>query len=233
MTAVTRCRPVFPGLAPTRAFRHVQQKRWESDRTRRAASTKVLQVDQATFHPFGQDKSALYAEPLTWHLNIDSSTVWAVVGSGSSTFLSSVLLGRARADPPLSRSWPFLKDPANEHLLLHDIITKVAFKTRLKGFGTPSQIGEFSDYTARFGALQEEDQVTLHQHFEEYLKEHELPKDETRIRDVAERLQITSLLDRPLIGLSNGQTRRARIARALLKQPRILILEEPFSASSP
>ncbi|EDR07691.1 uncharacterized protein LACBIDRAFT_298107 [Laccaria bicolor S238N-H82] len=40
------------------------------------------------------------------------------------------------------------------------------------------------------------------------------------------------LLDIPLIALSNGQTRRARSARAVMKAPGLLLLNEPLSECS-
>src|SRR5262249_44125480 len=48
------------------------------------------------------------------------------------------------------------------------------------------------------------------------------------ISGVAERLGIASLLPQSFINLSNGQVRRARIARALLVKPELLILDDPF-----
>ena len=43
-----------------------------------------------------------------------------------------------------------------------------------------------------------------------------------------DRLGLTSLLDRSFIKLSNGQTRKARIGKALLRQPSVLLLDNPF-----
>lgn len=40
---------------------------------------------------------------------------------------------------------------------------------------------------------------------------------------------LTGLLDIPAIALSNGQTRRARIVKAILDQPELLLLDEPLS----
>ena len=50
---------------------------------------------------------------------------------------------------------------------------------------------------------------------------------------LAERLEIRHLLDLPLVALSNGQTRRAKIITHLLKKPAVLILDEPLSMSLP
>lgn len=51
------------------------------------------------------------------------------------------------------------------------------------------------------------------------------------IDKVAEQLDIAHLLPLSFVKLSNGQTRRARIARALLRHPSMLILDEPLSKS--
>ena len=42
-------------------------------------------------------------------------------------------------------------------------------------------------------------------------------------------MDLASLLDLPLISLSNGQTRRARIVKAILDNPELLLLDEPLS----
>lgn len=51
------------------------------------------------------------------------------------------------------------------------------------------------------------------------------------IEQVAKQLNVDHLLDLSFVKLSNGQTRRARIARALLKNPSMLVLDEPLSKS--
>ena len=45
---------------------------------------------------------------------------------------------------------------------------------------------------------------------------------------LADQMNLTSLLDLPLRALSNGQTRRARIVKAILDNPELLLLDEPF-----
>ena len=58
------------------------------------------------------------------------------------------------------------------------------------------------------------------------LSENQISAD--RLRQIAELLQLTELLDQPFITLSNGETRRMLLARSLVKKPDILLLDHPF-----
>ena len=50
-----------------------------------------------------------------------------------------------------------------------------------------------------------------------------------RAREVAQRLGIASLLDRKPGGLSSGQKQRVSLARAIVRKPSVLLLDEPLS----
>jgi multiple sugar transport system ATP-binding protein len=58
-----------------------------------------------------------------------------------------------------------------------------------------------------------------------------VPADEreARVRDVAARLGIERLLDRKPAAISGGQQQRVALGRALVKRPRIYLLDEPLS----
>ncbi len=56
------------------------------------------------------------------------------------------------------------------------------------------------------------------------------PEGQFQIEDVVARTGISALMDRMPAKLSGGEAQRASIARALLTQPRLMLMDEPLSA---
>ena len=55
----------------------------------------------------------------------------------------------------------------------------------------------------------------------------ESPRDEQVVRDVAARLDLTAILGRTLDAISGGQRQRVFVGRALVQEPRAILLDEP------
>ncbi|GAA6061688.1 hypothetical protein JCM10212_005980 [Sporobolomyces blumeae] len=194
----------------------------------------IFQATATDVYPFGvpsDDPSHALFEKLSF--TISNTDCWAVLSPSSSSrtradFLST-LLHQVRYSPTQSAGHPILATlpqvdrPADEggprDRTVDDLIKVVSFKTRL------GRSGEFDDYTARYYSIRDEDKLTTLDH----LKQATGVSDEAEIRATADSLRMENLLDLPVITLSNGQTRRARILRALLAKPELLILEEPFT----
>lgn len=142
---------------------------------------------------------------------------WAVVGPTGSgkTTLAQLLLGRIRPQAG-TVEWPMLADlPA---MLPSAVIEYVPFREESRRFSYGRHY-----YQQRFHFVEPHEDITLDQ----FLRSG-TPADESRLRAVADALGIESRRQQSLIQLSHGQMRRARIARAMLSQPGLLILDEPF-----
>ena len=144
-------------------------------------------------------------EPILRDLSVEirSGDCWAVVGqigSGKTTFLQ-VLAGQ-------------LPTPAGT-LTRHSAVAFVSFKEESNRFS----YGDFF-YQQRYQATMSDSAPVLRQ----YLQITGSSADISLI----DQLGLTPLLDLSFIKLSNGQTRKARIAKALLIGSPLLLLDNPF-----
>jgi len=73
--------------------------------------------------------------------------------------------------------------------------------------------------------------MTVRQNLEFPLKLRKVPKDEMdrRVNEAAEILGITQYLDRKPKALSGGQRQRVAIGRAIVREPKVLLMDEPLS----
>jgi len=74
--------------------------------------------------------------------------------------------------------------------------------------------------------------LTVHDNIAYGMRARHLPSDITadRVRDLAGRLGLREVLQQPAGTISGGQSQRVALARALAVKPKILLLDEPFSA---
>ena len=214
-----------------------------SDNIQRPA---LIDITRATFyrdHPSSSAENHVLFPSLTFTLPsfAHPSQHWAVLSSSASarTAFLEVLRSRYVCAPPTARTYPYLstteilaKDP---HLRTPSkAIQYVGFDAERGSLGGSSVRGAY--LSARYEARKEETDFSLL----DYLKGNtELNPAETPghtvdgdlLARVLEELRLQGLMDMPVSNLSNGQTRRAKIAKTLMAKPELLLLDGPFSRS--
>jgi ATPase subunit of ABC transporter with duplicated ATPase domains len=207
---------------------------------RLATLPPVIRLKDATFYrttPTSPDAKALFPET-TLELPSDavSAESWAIVGATSRvrTDFLNILRGQLIPNVPTARTYPYLatEEIARKDLRLrqpHYAIQYVGFdadrgQTNLRGSYLSQRYEskrEIEDYTVREYLL-----GTMALNSDKSLMN--IPAEDALEKVVVD-LKLRKLLDMPVNHLSNGQTRRSKIAKALLMRPEVLMLDSPFS----
>ena len=211
-------------------------------------SSDLISIRNATFYrdfpaPGGEPKPLF--QGLT--LSIPAKTkkaigeTWAVIGassSGKSTLLD-ILRGGLLCQPPNARLFPYLDTVQSQGgPNLRDPRRAIQYV----GFGDANDklsgsAAKGAYLSARYESRREATDFSLLDYLrgnlslsptDEELKVAQDPTAEQSLDEIATLLKLKDLLELPVGNLSNGQTRRARIAKALLRRPLALLLDEPF-----
>ncbi|KAL8769475.1 MAG: hypothetical protein Q9209_004536 [Squamulea sp. 1 TL-2023] len=169
---------------------------------------------------------------------------WSVIGPSSAgkTTLLEILRGQHLCFPPTSRSYPYLSSPEidrKDHRLRNSFraFQYVGFSGKhggdLRGGNTAG-----SYLSARYESRREATDFTVLDYLKGNIELNPSTEAQAHLKEgldlnkVIHDLNLEDLVDMPAGNLSNGQTRRAKIAKALLDKPEVLLLDEPFSELS-
>ncbi len=149
---------------------------------------------------------------------------WAVVGptgSGKST-LAETLLGRHALHGGALR-WPLfdrLRSAGRTVSYASQVVAHVTFREDSRLF---SYAGRYYQQRFEFADSGSDTPLSLDQ----FLRAG-TTASEPEFASACARFGLAGLLAQPFMTLSNGQTRRARLARAALARPEVLVLDDPF-----
>lgn len=178
-------------------------------------STTLVKLKGCVLHQAGGSSVRVFRNALDFSAR--SNEHWAVIGSSKTQFLKA-LASQYQATPPLSRTYPFLNketwpSSAIQFLEFNGVLPTAHLAARYEFFKD-----EFDQTTRKFVVGNVNNHRTI---------------NDDLVGEVFKKFKLEGLEDRWALGLSNGQSRRARLARALVREPQLLVVDDPFLGLDP
>jgi ABC-2 type transport system ATP-binding protein len=142
-------------------------------------------------------------------LTVREGEIYGLIGSNGAGKTSAIKAVMGLLVPRGGEVRVFGKDPVKEGIYTRTVTGYVPEVSILYDALTPREYLEFVTSVRRLGGFQE------------------------RLMDFATALQIEGEMDRAISTLSNGTRQKVLVVSALLHQPRLLVLDEPFNSLDP
>ncbi len=155
---------------------------------------------------------------------------WAIIGksgSGKSVLLDA-FAGKC-SFPHGEAQYPLFDEHISAHQSQEPLFNRYKLISQVSSRHHFTNLSNTTDlyYQQRFNSTDSEDSQTVH----EYLRAIRSygPSDHWDFQRVTEKLKLEHLVDKELIKLSNGETKRLLLAAALLRNPVLLLLDNPLT----
>jgi molybdate transport system ATP-binding protein len=189
----------------------------------RTAMTKILSIRNATVRYL--DKVIFEDLDFDW----EEAQHWAIIGASGvelTAFLDTILGRTMVIKGEVIRQFAEVYQQEKKELReVHSFRDLIATVSQQYSFKNKSNLQNFY-YQQRFNSMDSEEAATVI----EYLNGMELHHQGVwSIEKVLKLFKLQPLQDKSLIKLSNGETRRLAMASALLKNPKLLLMDQPLT----